>query len=173
MIPQVGRAKCHLRINHTSAHLPGGAVQQGCKCGGSLRVLLTELRTTAVRVSIPQSSRLTASKLTVMVCSSGGGSGSNFGGLLGAVLPPTVCVTYTHASASGHEKLVSTATWDGSYREPDPAAPLAMRHRNAMHLCFSRDCPGTGYSTGSQSCLRCPACLDTSQDIFGKSEFVL
>ena len=30
-----------LRINGTSAHLPGGLVQQGCKCHGSLRVVKT------------------------------------------------------------------------------------------------------------------------------------
>ena len=28
-----------LRINGTAAHLPGGLVQQGCKCHGSLRVV--------------------------------------------------------------------------------------------------------------------------------------
>ena len=31
------KAKCHLRINHTTVHLPGGTVQQGYKCDGSLR----------------------------------------------------------------------------------------------------------------------------------------
>ena len=31
------KAQCHLRINHTTVHLPGGTVQQGYKCDGSLR----------------------------------------------------------------------------------------------------------------------------------------
>ena len=31
------KAKCHLRINHTTVHLPGGTVQQGYKCDSSLR----------------------------------------------------------------------------------------------------------------------------------------
>ena len=30
-------AMSHLRISHTAAHLPGGTVQQGYKCDGSLR----------------------------------------------------------------------------------------------------------------------------------------
>ena len=32
-------AMSHLRISHTAAHLPGGTVQKGCKCGGSLRAM--------------------------------------------------------------------------------------------------------------------------------------
>ena len=32
-------AMSHLRISHTAAHLPGGTVQQACKCSGSLRAM--------------------------------------------------------------------------------------------------------------------------------------
>ena len=53
--PRLGQATSHLRISHTSAHLPGGLVQQGCMCGGSLRAFLNEfLATTAVGVLNPQ-----------------------------------------------------------------------------------------------------------------------
>ena len=32
---------CHLCISHTSVHLPGGTVQQGYKCDGSLRASIS------------------------------------------------------------------------------------------------------------------------------------